>query len=204
MDIVKIGHFISESRKEKNLTQRQLADFLRVSDKTVSRWETGKGMPDPSSWLKLGDILGVSINELLTGEKNNTVPASDLPEINLIEASTYYEKKSRAWRKRSIVAAVCLLVILIFPGLFLVRQLWASEPSSTPEAAIMKYSILSGLRVDQDSFSMRENLEAYDSIHKTHRYFVSGVMSKQNGSVCFFTIEERNGGYLVVKAGTGP
>ena len=68
----------------------------------------------------------------------------------------------------------------------------------------MKFSILSGLRVDQDTFSLRENLEFYNSIHKTHRYFASGVMSKQNGSVCFLTIEERNEGYLVVEAGTGP
>lgn len=204
MDIIKIGQFISESRRGKNLTQRELADYLKVSDKTVSRWETGKGLPDPSSWLTLGDILGVSINELLSGEKNSTVHASDLPEKNLVEASTYYENKSRAWRKRSIVAAVCLIIIVILSGFFLIRQLWASSPASTPEAAIIRYSILSGLRVDQDSFLLLENPEAYDSIHKTHRYFASGVISRQNGSVCFFTIQENNGGYLVVGSGTGP
>ena len=115
MDIEKIGHFISESRKEKKLTQRELADYLRVSDKTVSRWETGKGLPDPSSWLTLGDILGESINELLAGEKNNTVPASYLPEIDLIEASTYYEKNQEPGEKEVLLLQCAYLLFLSFP-----------------------------------------------------------------------------------------
>ena len=53
MDQIKIGHFIADTRKAKNLTQRQLADALSISDKTVSKWETGKGLPDVSLMLPL-------------------------------------------------------------------------------------------------------------------------------------------------------
>lgn len=69
MDQIKIGNFIAQCRKEKNMTQRQLADKLGVSDKTVSKWETGKGIPDAGCMVPLCEALGISVNELLTGEK---------------------------------------------------------------------------------------------------------------------------------------
>lgn len=69
MDQIKIGNFIAQCRKEKNMTQRQLADILGVSDKAVSKWETGKGLPDAGCMVPLCEALGISVNELLTGEK---------------------------------------------------------------------------------------------------------------------------------------
>ena len=69
MDQIKIGRFIAQCRKEKNLTQRQLADELGVSDKAVSKWETGKGLPDAGYMVPLSETLGISVNELLTGER---------------------------------------------------------------------------------------------------------------------------------------
>ena len=69
MDLVKIGRFIAECRKEKELTQSQLAEKLNITDKAVSKWETGKGMPDVSIMIELCDILGINVNELLSGEK---------------------------------------------------------------------------------------------------------------------------------------
>ena len=69
MDQLKIGTFISKLRKEKQLTQTQLGEILGVSQKTVSRWETGKNMPDISLLKPLSLELGVSISELLEGEK---------------------------------------------------------------------------------------------------------------------------------------
>ena len=65
----KTGVFISTLRKEKELTQAQLAEKLNVTDKAISRWETGKGMPDSSLLVPLANILGITVNELLTGEK---------------------------------------------------------------------------------------------------------------------------------------
>ena len=68
MDIVKIGYFIRECRKNKNLTQKQLADKLYVEAKTISKWETGKGLPDVSIMKNLCNELGISLSELFMGD----------------------------------------------------------------------------------------------------------------------------------------
>ena len=77
MNQIKTGQFIAQIRKEKGMTQTQLADKLFISNKTVSKWETGKGMPEVSLMLPLCEELGINVNELLTGEK--------IPERNYIE-----------------------------------------------------------------------------------------------------------------------
>lgn len=69
MDQIKTGKFISSLRKEKGLTQMMLADCLGISDKTVSKWECGAGLPDVSLMLPLCEVLEISVNELLTGVK---------------------------------------------------------------------------------------------------------------------------------------
>ena len=61
MDQIKIGKFIASCRKEKNMTQRQLADILEISDKTVSKWECGKGLPEVQFMLPLCNLLGLSL-----------------------------------------------------------------------------------------------------------------------------------------------
>lgn len=65
----KIGKFIAERRKEKNMTQEQLAEKMGVTDKTISRWENGKTMPDYSLLKDLCNELDISVNEFLSGEK---------------------------------------------------------------------------------------------------------------------------------------
>lgn len=62
------GRFIAELRKQQGFTQKELAEKLMVTDKAISRWETGKGLPDTSLLKPLGDVLGVSITELLSGK----------------------------------------------------------------------------------------------------------------------------------------
>ena len=69
MDQIRIGQFIAATRKAKGLTQRQLAAQLSISDKTISKWETGKGLPDVSLMLPLCGALGITVNDLLTGEQ---------------------------------------------------------------------------------------------------------------------------------------
>ena len=68
MNQIKIGKFISECRKEKKLTQSQLAEKMNITDKAVSKWENGKSLPDISLLLPLCEILGISLNELFIGE----------------------------------------------------------------------------------------------------------------------------------------
>ena len=69
MDQIKIGKFIAQMRKDQGLTQRQLAELLSISDKTVSKWECGKGLPEASLMLPLCEALHMTVNDLLTGEK---------------------------------------------------------------------------------------------------------------------------------------
>ena len=69
MDQIKVGNFIAAMRKEQGLTQESLGEKLGVTNKTISRWETGKYMPDIDKLQELSTCLGVSVNELLSGEK---------------------------------------------------------------------------------------------------------------------------------------
>lgn len=69
MDQIKIGKFIASCRKEKGMTQQQLADILEVSDKTISKWECGRGLPEVQFMIPLCNLLGINVNELLSGEK---------------------------------------------------------------------------------------------------------------------------------------
>lgn len=69
MDATRIGRFIGAERRAKGWTQRQLADKLQLTDKAISRWETGKGLPDVSLLLPLANVLDITVGELLAGER---------------------------------------------------------------------------------------------------------------------------------------
>ena len=95
MDMQKTGEFIRELRKEKNMTQVELAEKLSCTDKAVSRWETGKGLPDADMLLSLSSVFEISINELLLGERfefskteNESPSAEDSQKIKEIISST--------------------------------------------------------------------------------------------------------------------
>lgn len=111
----KIGAFISTLRKEKELTQAQLAEKLNITDKAISRWETGKGMPDSSLLVPLADILGITVNELLTGEKIPEKTFTQKSEDNLVNAVQETEKaiKQRNFAKKLLRVAVIIFTIAI-------------------------------------------------------------------------------------------
>ncbi|MBE6820744.1 MAG: helix-turn-helix transcriptional regulator [Ruminococcaceae bacterium] len=95
MNQEKIGKFIAECRKEKNLTQEQLAEKLGVSDKSISRWENAKTMPDISLFEPLCQELDISFNELLTGEKHHNDESNQLSNEALIGYERYIRQKNR-------------------------------------------------------------------------------------------------------------
>ena len=84
MNQTQIGKFIAKCRKEKKLTQAQLAEKLNITDRAVSKWETGKSMPDSSIMLELCEILGITVNELLSGEKIDMESFEKKADENLI------------------------------------------------------------------------------------------------------------------------
>ena len=119
MDQIKIGKFITECRKKKNLTQAQLAENLNITDRAISKWETGKSMPDFDIMLKLCEILEISVNELLCGEMINM----EQKDEQLNELVFQMAKNEERYHKRlrhsayviiatSMVALVCLITLI--------------------------------------------------------------------------------------------
>ena len=119
MDATKIGTFIAAERRAKGWTQRQLADKLQLTDKAVSRWETGKGLPDVSFLLPLAAALDVSVGELPAGEPQP--PAAQAAETRTAEqlASYTLELGPQLRRRR---ACTVLAGLLLFAAAFLSLQ----------------------------------------------------------------------------------
>ena len=113
MDQVKIGKFIAECRKKNSLTQMQLAERLNITDRAVSKWETGKSMPDSSIMLDLCGVLGISVNDLLSGEVVTVDNYNKELENNLIEMVKQKEEADKRLLSLEIfVGVVCLAVFL--------------------------------------------------------------------------------------------
>lgn len=108
MDQIKIGKYIKEKRKSMSLTQRELADKLNISDKTISKWECGNGMPDFNLLNPLCDMLGISVNELLAGEDISSDTYAVKAEENIMSLIKENEKQKKN-RKWNIVAGIAAL-----------------------------------------------------------------------------------------------
>ena len=95
MDQVKIGKFIASCRKEQGMTQAALAEKLGITDRAVSKWETGKSLPDSGIMLELCELLNINVNELLSGEKIMLEAYDKKAEENLVAMSRELEEKNR-------------------------------------------------------------------------------------------------------------
>ena len=125
MDQLKIGKFIAECRKKANLTQMQLAEKLSITDKAVSKWERGVAMPDTSIMLELCDILGISVNELLSGEKIDMENNNQKTEQLLLDMAKELEKKNKTiWTSMWVImiASMTALFAGIFVAAFLIPK----------------------------------------------------------------------------------
>ena len=108
MDQIKIGKFIAECRKKNNLTQMQLAEKLDITDRAVSKWENGKGMPDSSIMLDLCNELKISVNELLSGEVIEMKNYNEEVERNLIEMVRQKEESDKRLLNIEIILGIIL------------------------------------------------------------------------------------------------
>lgn len=117
MDTRKIGGFLKTLRKERNLTQEQLAEILLVSGKTVSRWETGSNMPDLSILIQIAEFYEVDVKEILDGERNNQPTVQELKET--LDSIADYSRLEKEWTVKTgqtafvIMFAVCAAVLVI-------------------------------------------------------------------------------------------
>ena len=118
MDQKKIGQFIAQRRKQNELTQMQLAEKLNITDKAVSKWERGIAMPDTSIMLELCDILGISVNELLSGEKIDMENNNQKNEQLLLELAKELERKNKTiWT--AMWAIMIVSITALFAGLLI-------------------------------------------------------------------------------------
>ena len=111
MEQAMIGEFISACRKEKGLTQMQFAEKLNVTNRAVSKWETGKSMPDVSLMLDLCNILGITVNELLSGERIIMEDYQKKAEENLMELQA---KKEKAQGEYNSILKILIVTFSLF------------------------------------------------------------------------------------------
>ncbi len=127
MEQVKIGRFIAECRKNKNMTQAQLAEKLNVTDRAISKWETGKGMPDSSIMLDLCNELDISVNELLSGEMIEMENYNEKVEKNLLDMVKQKELADKRLLTMEIVIGALssiILFVVIFVASFVEMADW--------------------------------------------------------------------------------
>ena len=115
MDQAKIGKFIADKRREKNLTQSKLAEMLNVTDRAVSKWENGKSLPDSSIMIELCNILKISVNELLSGKRLQSSEYKKNAEDNLMKL---INEKEHA--KRSLWLGIIAVITTLLAGLTLI------------------------------------------------------------------------------------
>lgn len=135
MKQIEVGAFITQCRKEKKLTQAQLAEKLNITDRAVSKWETGKSMPDSSIMLELCEILGITVNELLMGEREKRESYEEKADANLDTIDTIKKRKNCVGFKRLgavifsallfTAMAVCFICDMAISG----RLTWSLIPA---------------------------------------------------------------------------
>lgn len=136
MEQQKIGKFIHDLRKEKELTQKQLADLVGVSDKTISKWETGRGIPDTAIMNELCMVLGISVNELLSGERLSEDNYNGKAEENMVNLlkDTERQMDKKKWSIINIVLSLLWILLLVamfaILGLVSTNILWFIDTSS--------------------------------------------------------------------------
>lgn len=135
MNQEKIGKFISECRKAKKITQSELAEQLNVTDRSVSNWENGKNMPDLSLFKPLCEILNITINELLSGEKIKEDNYQEKLEENIINTINYSNKKLE--QKNHLIGLILLLFGVIISTLGLM--------AFNPDTHACSFSIVIGI-----------------------------------------------------------
>ena len=114
MDQLKIGKFIAEMRKEQSYTQRQLADILGISDKTISKWETGHNMPDLDILIEISDYYEVDLREILNGERKSENMDKEMKET-VLRAVDYTNAEAERYNKRvRICNGIAMLLVLAY------------------------------------------------------------------------------------------
>ena len=141
MDPEKIGRLISKARKEKNMTQKDLANLLHITDKAISKWERGISLPDISLLIPISNILDISVYELLGGEMKEDLSKKEVEEVVKTSVKKGVEDNKLKVRIQKIIITILSIIIVLFGGflafVYLSNQTnlitYLFEPSTRPE-----------------------------------------------------------------------
>lgn len=145
MEQKKIGEFIAQQRKEKQMTQKQLGEALGISDKTVSKWETGHGLPDISMIMPLCELLDINVNELLSGEHLTQDTYPEKAEENIM----HLMKDSEEQKKRNVREIVLSVVWLVAFAAFVISMQLPLSPTAIIDNII---SLIDMVALGQSTF----------------------------------------------------
>ena len=171
MDQVKIGRFIAACRKGRGLTQAKLAEALGITDRAVSKWETGKSMPDSSIMLELCDLLGISVNELLSGESIAMEDYRNNAEENLVEMKRQQEAHVKMLLTMEWVigfsCSITFIVMMFVAGFLVKKPLWQGLLIAFAVAQFA-VGIFFGMKLEREA-------GYYECPHCGHRYVPDGL-----------------------------
>lgn len=187
MDLEKTGNLISLKRKELGLTQKELADSLCISDRTVSKWERGAGFPDISLIEPLADALNLSVVELLHGEIQHTALEKELSARDTLQAIEPEIQKNLTRSRKWIIRLACIVVFLILSTPWLCataqNQSIKSYEISSAEATAVTPMIL----ITQQDYKL---IEALLKNEKVRKYYDQGSFDRGMRAVIELTDEE--------------
>ena len=166
MDQVKIGKFIADCRKKTNLTQMQLAEKLNITDRAVSKWETGKAMPDSSIMLELCDALKITVNDLLSGEVVTMDNYNKELENNLLDMIKQKEQADKRLLSIEVfigITATIVLFTLVFVAAFIQMETWLKISLVAFGFILFLAGCFYALRIEQVA-------GYYECKHCKHRY----------------------------------
>ena len=166
MDQVKIGKFIAVCRRQANLTQMQLAEKLGITDRAISKWETGKAMPDSSIMLELCETLGITVNDLLSGEVVTMDNYNKNLENNLLEMAKQKEQSDKRLLALEWVIGIlsCIIIFVpVFLGALLPIEDWLRSVIALSGIVPGVVGLCCALRIEQVA-------GYYECQHCKHRY----------------------------------
>lgn len=152
MDQIKIGKFIQEKRKEKNITQSELAEKLGITDRAVSKWENGVCLPDAGTMPELCEILSISINDLFSGEKVDMKDNEKKLEENLLEMTKLKEEKDKHLLSLEYVigfTASITFLILVFVASYIEMETWLRILLIVAGSIIFAFGVGNAIKIEQ-------------------------------------------------------
>lgn len=177
MDALEIGSFLGELRKQKELKQKEVAEALQVSDKAISRWETGRGIPDVDSLQRLSDFYEVSINEILAGRRIEKNEIEKMADYNLKAAVKRQFFLKRKLSKATVAVVLLLILLAAIPILLL-----------TTTYKVVSFSNVFCVSGDNGMEALEEAFQIVDKLQEEDIDYVVSMRTEQGVQLIDITV----------------